>query len=556
MYFCSHMGQSLSLHLRLAAIGKLGEGAADDRAYWRAVFEGVPYKKIAGSVGNLPFVLEAAFVVDAEADDTTADEERLQVTCGINWTPALPGTIPFPELNLLLSEQRIERQDPVTLVVHLACPLVRSTDRGKSRYDLPDGINEALAKCVRSVSKRWKKAKLHQERVSQQERRRMREGDKAGKLSLKDAAWQVMEQAYMVVSDNNQLPANARQIMYVARPLIMALTGGKFWKHSSSYTQGALPDFVAANPELTKDWDVVFDARGHFAEPHTNRRIGLGTVEVREYIGGWQDQIDGELHDIALSMACPTYGPANRYRYALFVEKEGFDALLERARIEERYDLALMSTKGLSVTAARQLVEELSRRGVTILVLHDFDKWGLSILHTIRTNTRRFHFQDRPNVIDLGLRLEDVRGLEAEEVTFPAKLKKDPRICLKAYGATKEERRFLVDPNGPPWKGKRVELNALTSRQFIDFLEQKLSEHGVAKVIPNPENLALAYRLAYQKTAVQKAINELVKEAALQKVSIPPDLATRVEGLLQEDSSLPWDEALVQIAQEEFGQEG
>jgi hypothetical protein len=381
----------------------------------------------------------------------------------------------------------------------------------------------------------------------------MREG--ASKASLKDAAWQVMEQAYLSVSDNNQLPANARQIMYVARPLIMALTGGKFWKHSSSFTQGALPDFIMANPELTKDWDVVFDARGHFAEPHTHRRIGLGTVEVRDYVGAWQDCIDDQLHEITLNMSCPTHGPTHRYRYALFVEKEGFDALLERARIEERYDLALMSTKGLSVTAARQLVEELSRRGVTILVLHDFDKWGLSILHTIRTNTRRFRFWDRPNVIDLGLRLEDVRGLPAEEVTFPVKLRKDPRIGLKDYGATKEERRFLVDPDGPPWHGQRVELNALTSRQFIDFLERKLTEHDVVKVIPNQENLTLAYRLAYRKVVMQQAINKLVRDAARQNVPIPTILAKRVESLLQKDATLPWDDALVQIAQEEFGKE-
>jgi hypothetical protein len=152
----------LSLLMKLAAIGKLGKDAADDRAYRRAVFEGVPYKKVSGFVGNLPFVLEAAFVVDAEADETTAGEDCLQVTCGINWAPALPGTIPFPELNLLLSEQRMERHDPVTLVVHLACPLVRSTDRGKTRYDLPHGINEALAKCVRSVTKRWTKSQATQ----------------------------------------------------------------------------------------------------------------------------------------------------------------------------------------------------------------------------------------------------------------------------------------------------------------------------------------------------------------------------------------------------------
>jgi hypothetical protein len=38
-------------------------------------------------------------------------------------------------------------------------------------------------------------------------------------------------------------------------------------------------------------------------------------------------------------------------------------SLDDAAQIAERYDLALMSTKGMSVTAARQLVEALLEQG-------------------------------------------------------------------------------------------------------------------------------------------------------------------------------------------------
>ena len=60
----------------------------------------------------------------------------------------------------------------------------------------------------------------------------------------------------------------------------------------------------------------------------------------------------------------------------LFVEKEGFKPLLRAARIAERFDCAPMSTKGMSVIAARELVEWLSAQGVRILVAHDFDRSG------------------------------------------------------------------------------------------------------------------------------------------------------------------------------------
>jgi hypothetical protein len=44
------------------------------------------------------------------------------------------------------------------------------------------------------------------------------------------------------------------------------------------FSQTLLPDYIE---EHGVAWRVVYDARGHFEEPHTNRRIGCGTLEVR-----------------------------------------------------------------------------------------------------------------------------------------------------------------------------------------------------------------------------------------------------------------------------------
>ena len=38
------------------------------------------------------------------------------------------------------------------------------------------------------------------------------------------------------------------------------------------------------NPELTADWDIAWDDRGHFREPHTGRAIGLGTLALQDYL--------------------------------------------------------------------------------------------------------------------------------------------------------------------------------------------------------------------------------------------------------------------------------
>ena len=56
--------------------------------------------------------------------------------------------------------------------------------------------------------------------------------------------------------------------------------------------------------------------------------------------------------------------------------------------------------------------ETLSHQGVTILVLHDFDKAGIEILDKFQLDTRRYAYDNDLNVIDLGLRLVDAQAME------------------------------------------------------------------------------------------------------------------------------------------------
>jgi hypothetical protein len=164
----------------------------------------------------------------------------------------------------------------------------------------------------------------------------------AGSMSIKEAAYSVMEEAYLKASGNGEYPANARQIMYAARGKILELTSRQNMD-DAYFTQNLLPDFIEDNPELTANWRVAYDARGHFIEPHTNHEIGLGTIEVDEYLES-EPEI-GLAVSLEGSEMYPTRGPLNRYQTILFVEKEGFMPLLEAAQIAERFDVGIMSTK-------------------------------------------------------------------------------------------------------------------------------------------------------------------------------------------------------------------
>jgi hypothetical protein len=137
------------------------------------------------------------------------------------------------------------------------------------------------------------------------------------------SAWQVMEAAYMAASGNGRLSALARQIFYQARPKIMEMTEDKQLNYGY-FSQTLLPDYIE---EHGVSWKVVYDARGHFEEPHTNRRMGVGTIEVGNYLRAMRRPriIPAEFSDAKIDVI----GPDGNLSGVLFCEKEGFGPLFK-----------------------------------------------------------------------------------------------------------------------------------------------------------------------------------------------------------------------------------
>jgi len=404
-------------------------------------------------------------------------------------------------------------------------------------------VGGVIRNLVIAVTNDWAKQRRAEERQSDRKANRLARLTRTRRVTVKQAAWEVMKEAYMLASANDTLPAAARQIMYQARNHIQTQTGKSL--DDRYFTQGLLPDYLVEHPDETRDWDVVFDDRGHFTEPHTERSFGLGTLAVRDYINGISPP---QLKPPSFEPGwVRTFGPAGRYARVLFIEKEGFLPILEAVKLAERFDIAPMSTKGLSVTAARMLIERLAKDNIPIFCLHDFDKSGFSILATLSRDTRRYTFRKKPKVIDLGLRLEDVRelGLEdsAEDV-FDDRDNDQRRLNLLENGATEEEAKFLLD--------FRVELNALTANQLVEFIERKLAEHGVKKVVPHAELVRDAYRLFASNALVQDSAEAVIAEAIKSaNVTVPDGLVDRVTAYLEENPEAPWDDAVAAIVNED-----
>lgn len=405
---------------------------------------------------------------------------------------------------------------------------------------------EAIIHAVRSVTKVWAKQRKAEEREANRVLRRSSVLTRSNSpWTLKDAAESVMEAAYRQASSNGELPATARQIMYAARGPIQDLTGEML--DDKYFTQTLLTGYLREHPETTANWDVVFDARGHFHEPHTQLTVPLGTLAVRHYLAERTDECETLNRDRMNPPLFPTHGPRSRFGAILFIEKEGFLPLLERAQIAERFDLALMSTKGMSVTAARRLVDFLCGEfEIPLLVMHDFDKAGFSILGGFTRNNARYRFRHKIKVIDLGLRLADIQayGLQSESVALggAGSLAKF-RVNLRRNGATDDEITFLA-------QGRRVELNAMGAGQLVAWIEGKLAAQGVTKVIPDADILEGAYRQALQLHYLQQRLADIQAEAETlaNAVPLPESLTRQVQSMLEDDPTRPWDRAVQQIA--------
>jgi hypothetical protein len=405
-----------------------------------------------------------------------------------------------------------------------------------------------IIEAVQAVTKTWAKQRKAEERRASHAGRRHHALVRSARKTVKEAAWAVMPQAYGHASSNNTYPAHARQVMYAARGYIQQATGTVL--DDQYFTQMLLPDYLLKNPQLTQDWDVVFDARGHFAEPHTGVIVPLGTIDVRQYLRRIAGHDGNKTDRTSRRPLFPTGGGRNRFSAVLFIEKEGFLPLFERALLAERFDIAIMSTKGVSVTAARRLVDELSGQGIQCLVLRDFDKAGFTIASTLQKSGRRYVFRNPPKVVDLGLRLRDVESnrLEAEEVFYR---KSNPIPNLQRNGATPEEIAVLCSSRGGDgYRGRRTELNAFASGDLLAWIEGKLEGHGVKKVVPDEEVLLRAYRRACEQQFVRRALRRLQEEAReeVKAIALPEEIVQWVQGQLERHRDLPWDRVVEKLA--------
>jgi hypothetical protein len=259
----------------------------------------------------------------------------------------------------------------------------------------------------------------------------------------------------------------------------------------SYFSQSLLTEYQAIYGPITL---LYYDPRGYLYEPHTQRAIPLGTIEVREY--EW---------------------PSWLFNKILYVEKKGLLPTLQVAQLAERYDIAIIAAEGYATEAARDLISKAAHdRQYKIFVLHDADPAGYEISRTLSEETKRMPGYSL-EVVDLGLRVQDALDMGLLPETFTRR-----KALPSGLKLTEAERELFTGRHqgNNIWIAKRIELNAMTGPELIDYIELCFKRAGAAeKLLPPQDVVRKETNTAYSQQLQIRIAAEIEKRLRLSEIA-------------------------------------
>lgn len=270
-------------------------------------------------------------------------------------------------------------------------------------------------------------------------------------------------------SGNGEYRYSLRQLYYAIRPVVLAADPDKGTLDYNHFSK-VVGDYEAANGPLA---GMYRDPRGTLYHPHLREEIPLGTLAIESY-----------------------QRPELTFNKVLYCEKEGLIHLLRSVQWPERNDCALLSSKGFASRAVRDVLDLIgdTDEEITFYCIHDADASGTLIYETLQGATVARGAR-KVRIENLGLDpWAAVRmGLAVEEF----EVKGDRRLPVARYIKDMD-----CNPGGtfPPrssgcrswedwFQGRRIELNAMTSPQFLAWLDEQFEDTGPVKIIPKPSVL-------------------------------------------------------------------
>ncbi|SIO54386.1 DNA topoisomerase VI, subunit B [Bradyrhizobium erythrophlei] len=452
-------------------LGPLGPALFPDQAY--GMSSGVAPFGAARPQAEIPFVVEA----------WTAESQDMRLLVCVNRTPVTGNIraardkreISFFGCGLAYTVAEAPKDSNFFIVLNVMTPYMPIMSDGKEPDLSPflDEIKNAVAKAVR----------------------RARRPDAKGKgTSQKDIVLDNLDGVIAAVSGEEGYRFNERQLFYALRPIVMNETGKEL---KIGNFKDIITDYENENGEISL---MYREPRGSITHPHRNETFTLGTLMVEEY-----------------------ERPAWNFNKLVYIEKEGAQEALKQNRWCERHDCAVMSSKGFSTQAARDLIDKLVEHDepVEVFCVHDADASGTMIYQTLQQETKARGAR-RIKIINLGLEPWEAvaMGLEVETVEKTERLKP-----VADYIRERED--------GDYWENwlqtNRIELNAMTTPQLIGWLDEKLATFGSGKLIP-PQRV-LEQHLADR---IESKVRAAITDRVLREAKIGDQVAAAIAALLGE----------------------
>ncbi|GGE24758.1 hypothetical protein GCM10011390_50230 [Aureimonas endophytica] len=430
------------------------------------------------------------FVVEAWATPRT--DRKIEIETLVNRTPIVSTVRAYVEKSSLYLygcglERDMQFPGGANVRLNITVPHCPITNDGKEP-DLgyfEETIEEALRRAIKRARKTVAKPS---------------EGDR---LTAKSVVLANLDDAIQKASGDGLYRFNLRQLFYVVRPAVMATIGSEL---SYGNFEAIITDYEAENGDVPR---MYRDPRGTVYHPHTGETIPLGTLAVEAYAR-----------------------PEWTFNKVLYIEKEGPFEALKAARWPERHDCALLTSKGFTTRAVKDLLDLLADDGepITVFCIHDADAAGTMIYQTLQEETRARPNRRAVEVINLGLEPWEALslGLEVEAV--------DVKKGGKAVARYVTER-----DDGEKWqawlRSYRVELNAMTTPDFIAWLDGKMSDYSGAKVLPPSRIIESEMRQRTEHHVREAIVRKVLAEAGIEnRVRAATDRAPKPDGsMLQHD---------------------
>ena len=206
--------------------------------------------------------------------------------------------------------------------------------------------------------------------------------------------------------------------------------------------------------------------------------------------------------------------PVWTFNKLVYIEKEGANEALKEVQWGERHDCAIMSSKGFSTRAARDLIDKLAEHDepVEVFCVHDADGPGTVIFQTLQEATRARGAR-KIKIVNLGLEPWEAVAAGFEVETVP---QGEKRKAVANYVLERDAEFPNEAPGGTSWeewlKTHRVELNAVTTPEFIEWLDRKLAAYGAGKLIPPPDVI-----VAELETKLESKVRDAITERILRE---------------------------------------